>query len=178
MEKAMTNKGLRCGAICGIVLLIGLPSIAQLAEQPCGGPPYHEFDFWLGKWKVTSPTRPDWSAESSIVKGNDGCSILETYQSQGGYTGNSINFYDRSDQQWHQTWIDNQGSALYLSGGLVDGRMVLADSSSRITWSVEADGRVRQLWESISEDGKSWTVAFDGYYEKAMPAAMSVPGTP
>jgi hypothetical protein len=34
----------------------------------------------------------------------------------------------------------------------------------RITWSREADGSVRQLWESSSDGGRTWTAAFDGIY--------------
>jgi hypothetical protein len=33
----------------------------------------------------------------------------------------------------------------------------------RITWSREADGTVRQVWEQ-SADAKSWTTVFDGRY--------------
>ena len=34
----------------------------------------------------------------------------------------------------------------------------------RITWSKNADGTVRQLWESSTDGGTTWTVAFDGTY--------------
>jgi len=34
----------------------------------------------------------------------------------------------------------------------------------RITWSREPDGRVRQLWESSKDGGRSWTTVFDGLY--------------
>jgi hypothetical protein len=36
----------------------------------------------------------------------------------------------------------------------------------RITWERQPDARVRQLWES-SEDGVTWTVAFDGFYSRS-----------
>lgn len=133
--------------------------------RPCGSESHRAFDFWIGEWKVTSPARAGWVAQSSITVGNDGCSIHEAYRSQG-YTGNSINFYDASDEKWHQTWIDNQGAALYLSGDITEGRMVLANENSRITWSMQPDGKVRQLWEATPDEGKTWNVAFDGYYER------------
>lgn len=158
-------------ALMAVVLLICCPIPGEASEtpKPCEGPMHDSFNFWIGKWTVTSPARPNWSASSSITQGNDGCSIHEAYQSVGGYTGYSINFYDRNDRKWHQTWIDNQGDALYLTGGLVDGRMVLGDGSNRITWSVEPDGRVRQFWETTPDDGQTWTVAFDGYYQQRTP---------
>ena len=37
----------------------------------------------------------------------------------------------------------------------------------RITWTPNADGSVRQRWETSTDDGKTWTVAFDGIYRKA-----------
>ncbi len=34
----------------------------------------------------------------------------------------------------------------------------------RITWSKNADATVRQVWESSTDGGTTWTVAFDGIY--------------
>lgn len=85
-----------------------------------------------------------------------------------------VNFYDRATKTWSQAWIDQGGNALHLKGGLKNGRMILqsdpqATAASgmavqRITWSKEADRSVRQLWESSSDNCKTWTVAFDGRY--------------
>jgi hypothetical protein len=35
----------------------------------------------------------------------------------------------------------------------------------RITWTTDGD-EVRQLWETSSDDGKTWTIAFDGRYRR------------
>jgi hypothetical protein len=40
-----------------------------------------------------------------------------------------------------------------------------AMARQRITWTPNADGSVRQLWETADEKG-GWTVAFDGRYTK------------
>jgi tetratricopeptide (TPR) repeat protein len=148
--------------------LVDLPEFAVVLERlkPCAGEENHGFNFWIGDWTVTSPGREGWSADSSITQQNDGCSIHEAYSSLGGYTGSSINFYDQNDKKWHQTWIDNQGAALYLEGGVVDGDMVLSDGTNRITWSEQPDGRVRQHWETTPDEGRTWTTAFDGYYAR------------
>jgi hypothetical protein len=37
---------------------------------------------------------------------------------------------------------------------------------NRIIWEQTAPGRVRQLWESSRDGGKTWTVAYDGRYIK------------
>jgi hypothetical protein len=64
---------------------------------------------------------------------------------------------------------------MHLTGGLRDGSMVLEGKTvgrdnaavrQRITWTPQPDGRVRQLWEQSKDDGKTWTVGFDGRYAK------------
>jgi hypothetical protein len=139
---------------------------AKPDPKPCTSDAHRDFDFWIGEWEVTTPARKEWKAHNSITVGNGGCSLHEHYTTPGGYEGSSVNFYDAANDKWHQTWIDNQGGALYLDGGLEDKAMVLRDATSRITWTVEPDGRVRQLWESTADEGKTWSVAFDGYYRK------------
>jgi hypothetical protein len=76
--------------------------------------------------------------------------------------------------------VDNGGTLLNLEGGIEDGKMVLAGDTldekgmkvrNRITWTrVDAD-HVRQLWESSSDGGKTWEVAFDGMYTKRKTAS-------
>lgn len=91
--------------------------------------------------------------------------------------GKSYNFYDPAENRWHQTWVDNQGGFLMLSGGLVGDSMQMSGESSeggesvrnRLTWTPLPDGRVRQLWEASANGGKSWRATFDGYYERRMP---------
>ena len=39
------------------------------------------------------------------------------------------------------------------------------ETRHRITWTPNADGSVRQLWESTDAKG-AWTVAFDGLYKR------------
>lgn len=138
----------------------------QKRLRPCQTSNHRAFDFWLGEWAVTSPGREGWQARSSIQLGNDGCSIHETYTTPGGYGGSSVNFYDATQQQWHQTWIDNQGGSLYLVGNVQNGAMVLSDGSNQIIWTPQSDGRVRQHWQVTNDEGKTYSTAFDGYYER------------
>ncbi|MGQ0714684.1 MAG: hypothetical protein ACT4PJ_13265 [Gemmatimonadaceae bacterium] len=43
-----------------------------------------------------------------------------------------------------------------------------AKTHHRIRWAPPGGtpARLRQLWESSTDDGKTWTVAFDGMYQK------------
>jgi hypothetical protein len=162
--------------LAGRILVAGLMagaaapgrSAAQEPPRPCRTPEYRQFDFWLGEWDVETPDgkRAGGNRLTSIY---DGCAIREEWQSSGRHAGTSLNFYDKKTGKWHQTWIANDGGALYLNGGIEDGSMVLrsAEGASplhRITWSRLDGGRVRQLWEASKDGGKTWSVAFDGTY--------------
>jgi len=142
---------------------------AQDKPKPCTAPEYRQFDFWLGEWDVLGVGGGRGVNRISSVY--DGCVVREEYESGGGaYTGTSLNFYDASTSAWYQTWIDNQGQPLFLSGGIVDGKMVLSSEAGkrpvqRITWTPLDVGKVRQLWEQ-TDDGTTWSVVFDGTYTK------------
>ncbi|MDX1410277.1 MAG: hypothetical protein R3330_19135, partial [Saprospiraceae bacterium] len=142
---------------------------------PCNTDDYRAFDFWLGQWDVTPAGMPAPTAKSSITSIQGGCAVLEEYETQSGFTGISINFYDSTTGKWHQSWMGNGGGAVHLQGHLVDGAMVLSDADlevselagtiNRVTWSLLDDGRVRQHWENSTDRGETWTTSFDGYYK-------------
>jgi hypothetical protein len=139
----------------------------------------HEFDFWIGEWDVFGPEGGQ-VGRSSITSmfANPAASgmLHEHWHGNGGVEGRSLNAYDGARGCWHQTWMDSTGDMLLLEGGLVDGAMVLEGRApngkdptvvdrQRITWTHE-DDEVRQVWESSSDDGATWTLAFDGAYRR------------
>jgi hypothetical protein len=143
---------------------------APKPPQDCAAPEHRAFDFWLGTWSVTAKGKP--AGTNRITSDLKGCVLVEQWTSAAGNRGTSLNFYDRATKSWHQTWMDEGGNALHLKGGLRDGRMVMetdpaAAARHRITWSREPEGRVRQLWESSKDGGRSWTTVFEGIYAKA-----------
>ena len=142
---------------------------------PCCKEEFRQFDFWIGTWNVTSNDKA--AGQNTISIQQDSCVLKEEWVSATpGYTGTSYNFYNPSTKKWHQTWIDNQGSSLFLSGSLVGGQMILQDElqtntkgekiQNRITWTPNEDGTVRQLWEATKDGGETWNVLFDGNYIK------------
>ena len=150
------------------------PAEAQPAAAPataCTAPEYRQFDFWLGRWNVTSNEVPAGSNEVRAIHG--GCALQENWEGvgEGGITGTSLNLYDRATGRWHQTWVDSGGTLLQLDGGLADGAMVLEGEQPgirhRIRWTPEPDGRVRQVWEASNDGGNTWSQLFDGLYERA-----------
>jgi hypothetical protein len=150
--------------------------IAQTkAPCPCCTPEYRQFDFWLGDWETTADGKV--AGQNHIVIIQDSCVIQENWTgTDGQYTGTSYNYYDPQDQQWHQTWIDNQGQSLRLAGELVGKNMVLKSGPMKnrdgetvyhqITWTPNQDGSVRQHWQVAKVHSDDWKTLFDGLYQK------------
>lgn len=142
---------------------------------PCCTESYQAFDFWLGKWEVHLADGSP-AGINQITKEQGGCMLREQWESaKGGLTGTSLNFYNKNLDQWEQIWVDSSGNVLKLKGGRVENRMVLSSEPhrnpegklivNRITWTLESDGSLRQLWE-VLENEKTIQVAFDGYYQR------------
>ena len=161
--------------LAALATLAGLSFAAAAQTPPVPPPPpacqaaeHRQFDFWLGEWEVFLPNGNK-AGDSRIEAIAAGCALLENWSGRGGFSGKSLNSYDRRDQRWHQSWVDSSGSRLELAGSFADRRMVLssvpaAGTVQRIAWSLNEDGSVRQLWESSADGGASWTVQFDGRY--------------
>lgn len=161
-----------------LVLLIPFDIRAQSASPcSCCIPEARQFDFWIGTWETYQPDGK-LAGKNTIVVMQDSCVLQENWTSSGGgFTGTSYNFYNSRSKKWQQLWLDNQGGNLQLSGELINGNMVLQSEKlpnqkglmqiDRITWTPNKDGSVRQHWEVTTDDGKTWTTAFDGLYKKA-----------
>ena len=145
---------------------------------PCCASEYRQFDFWLGDWVAYNLQDSQKVAGTNrIVLLQDSCIIQENWVSQSGqYTGTSYNWYDRQTSRWYQSWIDNQGGSLRMSGGMEGDRMVLYSGEmknsqgepylNRITWTPNPDQSVRQHWEISKDQGETWQTVFDGLYRK------------
>ena len=142
----------------------------------CCTPEHREFDFWIGEWEVYGPQNK-LAGTSSIVFIQDSCALQENCASANGeLKGASYNYYSAPDKKWHRIWVDNEGCNLELTGGAMNGKMVLQSSAGRngknemirdrITWTPNADGTVRQHWEQSPDGGATWKTLFDGLYKK------------
>jgi hypothetical protein len=158
-----------------ILFMTGLLSLAAGAHAAgaCEAAAHRQFNFWLGEWNVHTPGGK-LAGTNSIKVEHGGCVIHERYATPGGYAGESLNIYDAARKVWHQSWVDTAGTLLLLEGGLRGKSMVLEGQTTggdgkitkhRITWTPNADGSLRQLWESTNEQG-GWVTSFDGKYTK------------
>jgi hypothetical protein len=144
----------------GSITATGIYSVGWAApEAPCSSAESRQFDFWLGSWDVSTggPT----IARSDITLVPGGCAVLEWFRPNGGGEGRSINFYNPATAKWYQTYVDNTGARLVLSGTLQGGNMIMlspqqGQTLERWTWSVEGNGNVRQVGEGSNNGGATY----------------------
>lgn len=187
--------------LVGVVGLAVLPSTQQpaLPSAPssppkpldCSAPVHRQFDFWLGEWDVvpnpeTKPpappsavAQPQKPASNVITLLDGGCVLMESWNASG-QTGHSFNIYDRTKQQWHQTWVDNSGGLHEYWGSLKDGNMVFMGEvpigpaakfagrrTTRLTFFPLGPDKVRQFSEALTSDG-TWSVNYDLIYTRRL----------
>ncbi len=143
--------------------------------HPCTAEPKNrQLDFWVGEWDVLAPQGHQ-VGTSSVQRILGSCVIFENWTSRLGGQGKSFNFYDPGKKLWQQTYIDDKGNVLEITGKLVGKDMVyespvlLGDGKKtlqRLTFTPLPDGRVRQLWLQSDDQGKTWSTLFDGFYRR------------
>lgn len=148
----------------------------QRAATPCAfAPEARQFDFWLGTWDVRTATG-DLAGTNDIRAGAGKCVLVENWKDTQGGSGQSLNFYDFAAKRWNQVWVDANTQVTRLEGTFTDGAMRFHGErvsktgqkvAVKMTFTPLPDGRVRQLGESTSDGGKTWTVEYDLYYSPA-----------
>ena len=161
-----------------LTLILCLVTAVLEAQQPapCASASHRQFDFWIGEWEVSDSLNRRLGT-NRIERVLGGCVLYESWSGATGARGHSFNAFDPGDSKWHQTWVDNEGTVLMIAGGIINGEMVmdgerrLADGSQtleRITWTPNADGTIRQLWQSSRDRGMRWTTVFNGVYRRRL----------
>ena len=135
----------------------------------------HQFDFWLGDWTVAN-SQDQVVGHNRVTSDLWGCVLREHWASVYGSKGTSVNFYDPATKHWHQIWTSDIGIITHYEGSFRDGAMRFhangfGDANGtthfrRMTFTPKKDGSVRQLIED-SDNGRDWTVSFDGTYRKS-----------
>ncbi len=148
---------------------------APASSPPCTSEAYHQFDFWLGEWRVTDPDG-QFAGHNSITREEAGCLLLETWTSANGSTGQSYNYYNPETDKWRQVWV-SAGALIDYQGGLSEtGSMKLVGTityhagapSAPFTgeWTLNADGTVTQHFEQYNADTDEWVTWFTGIYTR------------
>ena len=152
---------------------IMLAVTAQNAPKPCSAPEASQFDFWVGNWNLF--TADSSTGTNTIYKIMDGCTVQENFSNpKTGYDGKSWSVYNPVAKLWQQTWVDNQGGYIELSGKFEDGKMTLKTQTRTLN-----DGRkqVYQMvysnitsnsfdwaWESTTDGGTTWVSGWKIHY--------------
>lgn len=146
----------------------------------CASEAHGAFDFWVGEWEVY-PNREgaEKAADSRIERISSGCVIRESWMplrgGEGLVAGTSMSFINHRSARWEQVWVGSDGKRVDFTGGIVDGAMVLTgywdgtardggDVLTRMTYSLQEDGSVRQHGEGSTDHGKTWQTSFDLIY--------------
>ncbi|HZZ66185.1 MAG TPA: hypothetical protein VFE17_11835 [Candidatus Baltobacteraceae bacterium] len=154
-------------------MLTGTAAAAGFSPN-CSAPERRQFDFWVGDWTVRD-AKGKLAGTNLVTREFGGCALQEHWKGVSADRGSSFNSYLPGARLWQQTWVDNQGLTLHLTGGLVDGSMVLRGTRilahggtalDRIIWTPLRGGRVRQHWQESTDNGKNYTEIFDGYYSR------------
>ena len=170
-----------------LLLIVGWGSgsaLAQASPTPpptCTAPEHRQFDFWVGWWDVYPTGKDQVVAHSLIEKLYDGCTIRENWKPGSRMGGGSLNAYRPEQKVWKQIWTDSGNSWGVFEGKFENGAMVLSGwwegangpgtkAFTRTTWTRNPDGSVRQFGEARSDDGKTWSAAFDFTYKKSASA--------
>lgn len=135
------------------------------------------FDFWLGEWALT--WGENGRGHNRISRILDGQIIQEEFTSlvvdqSPPFRGLSVSAYQAQTDEWRQTWVDNQGSYLDFSGGMVGDKMILARRAvvdgkavqQRMVWyNITADS-LDWSWERSDDAGRTWQALWQIHYTR------------
>lgn len=154
-------------------LIVGrFTRIREVQAAPCTDPRYRALDFWIGEWNVTTE-KGEPAGQNVISKVLDGCVIVEDWHDVRGESGRGTHRFDIRSERWLQTWVDNRGRTMELTGEAGQGvmRWTRTEPNGAVERSelrrVTAD-RLEQRGERSIDHGKTWTSMFHFFYQRAM----------
>lgn len=129
--------------------------------SPCSSPEVAEFDFWIGEWNLIWPAAQTGGTVGEVAKGTnrierlfERCVIAEHFATaDDSFLGRSWSVFDPAAGVWRQTWVDNRGGYLVLTGGFDGEKMELR------TDATERDGELvvnRMVFSDIRADSLAW----------------------
>lgn len=135
---------------------------------------HHQFDFWLGDWKVDIHSRKSQTSEewveslgsNRVTTSMNGCVIEEQFLGAGGgsptWSGRSWSMWIPAREVWRQTWVDDSGAYLAFTGGMEAGQMKLTGEPSpdgktmRMVFADITRDHISWRWEATRDGGATW----------------------
>ena len=161
-------------------LVIGMQLTAQNNNQPsCALPEAAQFNFWLGDWNLTYGDTMH--ATNHVEKIMDGCTVQENFvDPHGNYMGKSWSVYNKNYKIWQQTWVDNQGGYITLTGNMQGDSMVLTTTERNVPATISPTGKIimRMVyhnikagsfdwdWEGSTDSGNTWKNNWHIHYDR------------
>lgn len=153
---------------------------AQTAK-PCTAPEAAQFDFWVGDWNLTWSDTLHGTNHVEKLYGN--CTVHENFEDpQLKYLGQSWSVYNTNYKLWQQTWVDNQGGYIALTGGRKGDSIVLSTAERTVPVQVSPTGKLinRMVyyniktasfdwrWEGSTDGGVTWKPNWQIHYERML----------
>ena len=135
-----------------MLMLALLSAHAQNNQKPCSAPEARQFDFWIGDWDLYSADTI--TGHNSVYKVMDACTVQENFSNPAGYIGKSWSVYSPLSKQWQQTWVDNQGGYIPLTGKFEDGKMTLVTPTRNLPNGKTITSRM--VYYNISKESFDW----------------------
>jgi hypothetical protein len=130
-----------------------------------------QLDYWAGSWDVMIGGQKVGTNE--VVPMLAGCALQENWTDAQGGEGKSMNYFDPNTRKWRQVWVSDNGGVLDYTGEFKDGAMRFSGVTigpngqrtlQKLTFFPISQDSVRQLFETSTDEGKTWTAGFDGLY--------------
>lgn len=158
------------------MILIGLAG----NSQNLSGRDSTLFDFWIGEWKGTwkNPDGSESHATNSVTRYLGGKVIKEHFVILDGRTkgfiGESYSVFEKRSREWKQTWVDNGGGYIDLTGDLDGDTRIFKRSFQNNGKTMMARMRFYDIkpdsfmwdWESSADEGKTWTLNWRIHYTR------------
>lgn len=143
----------------------------EAAAYPCRADAnHHKLDFWIGKWDVY--VNGSLAGHNDIESVAAGCALTESWVNTSGIPGVSLNYYDATIGKYKQIWVASGSHTEFIETEAGEGKLILVatqtdadgnETRTRLSFTRQGDN-VRQLFETSSDGGTTWTSGFDGLY--------------
>ncbi|MEM0986711.1 MAG: hypothetical protein AAGJ32_10720 [Pseudomonadota bacterium] len=143
-------------------------------QNPCLAWQYRAFDFWVGDWDVFDH-EGRYAGRNLVSVEENGCLLVERWNSANGGTGQSYNFYNPATDTWRQLWVSTSVSIDFEGGYAADGGIALegaityrdgAQFPFRGKWTPNRNGTVTQVFEQYDPSAEAWSPWFVGIYRR------------
>lgn len=136
---------------------------AEPITKACEGAERRQLDFWVGEWTVAiraraKPGSDQWAethGTQHITSTLKGCAIEENFTAEPPvqFAGRSFSTFDANVKKWRQTWVDDSGGYIALTGGPEGETFALYGEPREISGT---KFQMRMVWSKITHDALRW----------------------